>query len=256
MTKAETSPASHRRFQHAIVAGGSIAGLLAARVLADHFERVTVLERDVIGGRAEPRTGVPQGRHVHALLLRGRMIIETLFPDITSDLCDRGAMLLDAGEDIAWHHSGGWRTRPDFSFRILSMSRPLLEGMIAQRVRELPNVTIVEGARIGGLVGDGNGRIAGIRLHGSEENGSETTVRADLVVDALGRGSRMSRWLADLGMPTPRTELLPAQVAYATRLFERPAGSEARAILVTGAPAPRRGRCPSRRSAAPCPRVR
>lgn len=241
MTQAKISPASRRRFQHAIVAGGSIAGLLAARVLADHFERVTVLERDSIGGHAESRTGVPQGRHLHALLLRGRMIVETLFPDITADLCDKGAMLLDAGEDIAWHHGGGWRTRPDFSFRVLSMSRPLLEGMIAQRVRALPNVTILEGARIRGLTSNGTGRITGIRLKGSEDRTPETTIGADLVVDALGRGSRMSRWLADLGLPTPRTELLPAEVAYATRMFERPAGSEARAMLVTGAPAPRSG---------------
>jgi predicted flavoprotein YhiN len=33
---------------HAIVVGASMAGMLAARVLADTFERVTVLERDAL----------------------------------------------------------------------------------------------------------------------------------------------------------------------------------------------------------------
>ena len=32
--------------KHAVVIGGSIAGLAAAGVLARHFERVTLLERD------------------------------------------------------------------------------------------------------------------------------------------------------------------------------------------------------------------
>lgn len=53
---------------HAIVIGGSIAGLVAARVLADHFARVTVIERDRFPEKPEFRKGVPQSRHLHALL--------------------------------------------------------------------------------------------------------------------------------------------------------------------------------------------
>jgi phytoene dehydrogenase-like protein len=38
------TPAPARLGAHAVVIGGSMAGLLAARVLADHFDRVTILE--------------------------------------------------------------------------------------------------------------------------------------------------------------------------------------------------------------------
>jgi 2-polyprenyl-6-methoxyphenol hydroxylase-like FAD-dependent oxidoreductase len=58
---------------HAVVFGAGLAGLLCARVLADRFERVTVVERDRLSGG--PRRGVPQGRHAHALLPRGQEII-------------------------------------------------------------------------------------------------------------------------------------------------------------------------------------
>ena len=66
--------------KHAVVLGGSLAGLLAARVLADHFEHVTLIERDVYTDNCETRRGIPQANHVHGLLVRGRQIIEELFP--------------------------------------------------------------------------------------------------------------------------------------------------------------------------------
>src|SRR5690348_8426357 len=49
----------------AIVIGGSMAGLLVARVLADVFERVTIVERDRFPAGPEPRKGLPQARHIH-----------------------------------------------------------------------------------------------------------------------------------------------------------------------------------------------
>jgi 2-polyprenyl-6-methoxyphenol hydroxylase-like FAD-dependent oxidoreductase len=63
----------HRR-KHAIVVGGSMTGLLAARVFADYFEQVTIVERDRFPAIGEPRRGVPQGRHTHGLLASGRRI--------------------------------------------------------------------------------------------------------------------------------------------------------------------------------------
>jgi phytoene dehydrogenase-like protein len=43
--------------KHAIVLGASMAGLAAARVLADAYQRVTVLERDTLPGAAAHRKG-------------------------------------------------------------------------------------------------------------------------------------------------------------------------------------------------------
>jgi 2-polyprenyl-6-methoxyphenol hydroxylase-like FAD-dependent oxidoreductase len=236
MKTSETSRSSSRRYRHAIVAGGSIAGLLAARVLAAHFERVTLIERDTLAPSPAPRPGVPQGRHLHALLVRGRAIVETLFPGITQDLREAGATLLNAGHQLAWHHAGGWRTRSDMEFGVLCMSRPLLESHIAGRVRALPNVTVLDATRIRGLTSDNDGRITGVRVRGTEDADDETQIAADLVVDALGRGSPMARWAQELGFAVPRTELLPARVAYATCMFHRPPTAAPRAMLVTGAP--------------------
>lgn len=76
------SPQNKNGHQHAIVIGASMAGLLAARVLSDHFERVTVVERDRFPESEQARKGVPQGRHIHILLNKGASILADLFPDL------------------------------------------------------------------------------------------------------------------------------------------------------------------------------
>ena len=72
-----------------------MAGLLAARVLADFYETVTVVERDRLPDDAANRRGVPQGRHVHALLGRGSQVLAELFPGFLDDLVAAGAPVLD-----------------------------------------------------------------------------------------------------------------------------------------------------------------
>ncbi len=93
--------------QHALVIGASIAGLLAARVLSDHFEQVTVIERDQLTDDAQPRKGVPQGRHAHALLARGASILGELFPDLFPALARDGAVALSTS-DIRRYAFGAW----------------------------------------------------------------------------------------------------------------------------------------------------
>src|SRR5919206_1271468 len=151
-----------RPFGHAVVIGASIAGLLAARVLAGHFERVTVIERGRLAGVPRPRKGVPQGSHVHAVLARGRLIMESLLPGLTAELVAAGAAVLNAGQELAWHYAGGWRAGHDSELAFLAASRPLLEARIAARVRALPNVTIRDGARVEGLHSDRLGQVAGV----------------------------------------------------------------------------------------------
>jgi len=81
--------------EHAVVLGASMGGLVAARVLADFYDEVTVVERDVLPQVAANRRGVPQGRHVHALLGRGSAVLDELFPAFTVDLIEAGAPVLD-----------------------------------------------------------------------------------------------------------------------------------------------------------------
>jgi len=84
--------------EHAVVSGASMGGLLAARVLADFYGTVTVVDRDELPEDPVNRRGVPQGRHVHALLARGAQIIDDFFPGILDELAAAGASVLDDGD--------------------------------------------------------------------------------------------------------------------------------------------------------------
>ena len=230
-----------RPLRHAVVLGGSVVGLLAARVLSDQFEHVTLIERDELADRPEPRKGVPQGNHLHALLARGRMIAEALLPGLCDELLAAGAMRINAGRDLAWHQSGGWRVQHDSDLFFLSMSRPLLESTIVKRVRALPNVTILDGVRVIGLRAEGN-CVTGVRLAKPAGCARGSEIEADLVVDAMGRGSSVPQWLMELGFAAPQTELVGARVSYATWTFRRlDHEPNRRAVVVAGKPARRSG---------------
>jgi 2-polyprenyl-6-methoxyphenol hydroxylase-like FAD-dependent oxidoreductase len=226
------------QLRHAVVAGASMAGLLAARVLADHFDRVTLVERDRLPSRPEARKGVPQGRHVHVLLARGLQVLEGLFPSISDELRTAGALAVNSGREIAWHHAGGWRTNYDSDIWLLAMTRPLLETRVAERVRALPNVAIRENERVVG-VSSNQGAVTGVEVRGTRQR---NTVEADLVVDATGRGSAMPTWLEQLGFAAPATDEIPVPLTYSTCQFRR--GNRApdwRALLFTAPGARRTG---------------
>lgn len=197
----------------AVVVGGSMAGLLAARVLAGHFERVLVLERDRLPDGAGHRKGVPQAHHAHAILDRGLQILQRLFPGLTGELealgAPRGVGRMVSGGALLSRHPAV----PEKLF----ISRPALECAVRRRVRAIPNVAIMEGCTVLGLVTTGRG-VTGVRL--TREAGEEV-IPAALVVDAAGRGSRTPTWLASLGFPAPRVEQVEVRMSYATRLYRR-----------------------------------
>ncbi len=84
--------------QHAVVIGASMAGLLAARVLSEHFDQVTIIERDQLSEQVEPRKGVPQGQHAHILLMKGETILRELFPDLYATFAQDGAVPLTSAD--------------------------------------------------------------------------------------------------------------------------------------------------------------
>jgi 2-polyprenyl-6-methoxyphenol hydroxylase-like FAD-dependent oxidoreductase len=86
---------------NAIVIGGSIAGLIAARVLSDYFEQVTILERDELEDRPVIHKSVPQGNHLHGLLHGGQQVLSALYPGFTDDLRSLGANRIMIGRDVA-----------------------------------------------------------------------------------------------------------------------------------------------------------
>ncbi|NOJ55415.1 MULTISPECIES: FAD-dependent oxidoreductase [Myxococcus] len=209
------------RFGRAVVMGGSMAGLLSARALADHFEKVVILERDSLPGMHAARKGAPQGTHVHVMLDAGHRLLERFFPGLLQDLQDQGAALIDSSRDVAWHHFGVWKSRVPQGLPLLVCTRPFLEWHVLRRVLALPNVEFHGGVSVEGLLTDASHqRVTGVRL---KKAGVEEPLEAALVVDATGRGSRAPQWLEALGHARPDEEQVRVDLAYTTRLYEPPA---------------------------------
>jgi 2-polyprenyl-6-methoxyphenol hydroxylase-like FAD-dependent oxidoreductase len=201
--------------KHAIVFGGSMGGLLAARVLSDHFERVSLVERDALPALAEQRRGVPQGRHTHGLLASGRNVLEKLFPGISEALLKAGAVTGDIVRDSRWFFEGACLSRPPSGLNGLLMTRPLLEAAVRERVLAHPKVVRRDELAVEELVVDRkSGRVTGVRASGE-------ALLGDLVVDATGRGSRSPQWLEELGYKKPLEEVVQVGLGYTTRFFRR-----------------------------------
>jgi 2-polyprenyl-6-methoxyphenol hydroxylase-like FAD-dependent oxidoreductase len=203
--------------------GGSIAGLFAARVLADHAREVVVLEPDEITAEAGARAGVPQDQQVHTLLPAGHHWVERWIPGVTEEARERGASLCGPDKTVT-ALNGFPQASYEGGHHMLAIGRPLLEGLIRDRVTALPNVSLVRARATGLRYTDG--AVDGVRLvptgadgHGPHE---EEVLAADFVVDAMGRSSRLAHWLEEDGYDQPRLERLEAPVNYATALFERP----------------------------------
>jgi 2-polyprenyl-6-methoxyphenol hydroxylase-like FAD-dependent oxidoreductase len=209
------------RRQGAVVVGGSMAGLLAARVLSDHFTNVTVFERDRLPESFEPRRSVPQGRHVHGLLARGQAILLELFPGIVEDLVADGAVVGDISLDTRWYQYGGYKARFDSGRRGLLMSRPLMEGHIRKRVLALPNVRLVQECDVLGLTAVDRGHVTGVTVQRRTDGAATEMMPSDLVVDAAGIGTHAARWLEVLGYARAPEQEIRIGVGYTTRLYRR-----------------------------------
>ncbi|MBD1995685.1 FAD-dependent monooxygenase [Leptolyngbya sp. FACHB-541] len=217
---------------HALVIGGSIAGLLAGRALANHFDHVTILERDFYPQQPTPRQGLPQSRFPHTLMLRGQQILEQFFPGLKAELLAQGAIAVDSSQEIAYLNSVGWAARSPSDLTLLACSRDLLDWNVRRRLRSLPNVEFLEGASVTGLLAnEAKTQVAGvsarIRSAFNEEqsvtaSNSETTkdLYADLVVDASGKASHTPQWLSVLGYEPPQETEVNAFVGYTARVYQ------------------------------------
>jgi 2-polyprenyl-6-methoxyphenol hydroxylase-like FAD-dependent oxidoreductase len=200
-------------YRHAVVIGGSMAGLLAARVLSDHCQHVTIVDRDTLQASREARRGVPQGRNTHALLASGHKVLDTLFSGITKELIAAGAVTGDTLGDCRWFIEGALHIRFVSGLTGVSLSRPFLETIVRERVRQLPNVAFREDCAVSGLVSEK------CRVTGVKTNKGEFT--ADLVIDAAGRGTHSPQWLEAIGFPKPEEERVEIGLNYTTRSFRR-----------------------------------
>ena len=213
--------------KQAVVIGGSIAGLMAARVAAEHFEAVTVIERDVLPATPAPRRAVPQGAHAHSLLLAGEQVLSSLYPGFTASLRAAGAVPVRAGRDVlyqlpqgaAYSPGGSMRQPRDLGFDVYSASRELIEHCVRTHTQEIPHVRF-ETAAVTGLSRQRHDRIELRCQHGDHA----CTVAADLVVDASGRGSQSAHWLQATGWPAAERTQLGIDIAYASARYRFQAG--------------------------------
>lgn len=224
---------------HAVVIGASMAGLLAARVLSDHFARVTIVERDALPAEVHPRKGVPQGRHLHVLHTKGEEILNRWFPGLSAELAANGATRLDIPGDLLWFHLGGYNVRFQSGLTTLAMSRPLLESHVCRRVLRLPNLVCRQRHEAVALATGADRRcVSGITVRPVSEEGGTELIRADLVVDAGGRGSRAPAWLESLGYRRPAETIITIGLGYTTRLYGQNTASlpDAKAVFIQPTP--------------------
>ena len=244
---------SHARFatpvlgERAVVLGASMGGLLAARVLADHFETVTVVERDVLPDDPANRRGVPQGRHVHALLPRGAQILDEFFPGILNELVADGAPVWDDGELSKFYlsYSGHEVVRSgkfvdyDKALAMYMSSRPFLECHVRRRLQAIENVAILGGKDVAELTATADRkRVTGVRLV-DRDGGQEQELAADLVMDAMGRAAHTPAFLESLGYGRPVEDHIVMHTTYVSQLLRIPPGT-LKEMLALISPAPGR----------------
>ncbi|MFP3986702.1 FAD-dependent monooxygenase [Streptomyces sp. E11-3] len=211
--------------RHAVVVGGSLAGLLAARVLAEYADRVTVLERDRLAAETGARAGVPQSRHPHVLLEGGQRALDAVLPGFMDELRAAGAPRVGMPSDLVQWQDGRWFRRMQATTHIHTGSRTQLEQLVRQRVFAHPAISVIEGTDVVGLLGDAE-RVRGVLLRerGEGVSGEPRPLEADLVVDASGRGTKAPRWLAALGADVPHEETIETGLAYASRFYRDASG--------------------------------
>lgn len=226
------TPTSTQLGEHAVVIGGSMAGLLTARVLSDYFQRVTIFEADTPPDSAVPRKGVPQGNHIHTLLSGGSAVVRKYFPDIHDDLIAAGA---DYGDPtLKWRTfmGGRWTPRIASGMESYVMSRPLLEATVRKHTLSIPNIKLCVASPVSGYThstrdadgagstgNDKNTIVTGVTL---EANGE--TIEADFVVDVSGRNSKASKWIEKMGFTPPPRSNIGIDVGYTTFEVVEPPG--------------------------------
>lgn len=219
----------------AVVVGGSVAGMLAARVLADRYASVVVLERDHLPDKPEVRTGVPQATQPHGLLEGGRATIEDLLAGYSEALLEAGGTEVAIGADVEFYDDGVQLASAGTDRSMFCASRPLFELVVRRRLERLDAVELRAECAVLEYLHDADSEaVTGVRVR--DGSGETAAIEADLVVDATGRTSRTAAWLGEHGYPEPRLDEVHIDVRYGTVELERPAGNRRTVFLPASYP--------------------
>ncbi len=223
--------------KNAVVLGASMGGLLAARVLADFYETVTLVERDELPFDPAQRRGVPQGRHAHGFLSSGSEVLGELFPGLLVDLAAAGANLVDGDLSLVSLRFGGHELTRSGTFAEPLTSylatRPFLETHVRRRLWGMGNVTILDGHDVVEMIAADPSRVSGARVF-NRATREERVLDADLVVDATGRAARTPAFLEDLGYGRPEEDRIAVQLSYSSWLLRIPSGTINEKLILVG----------------------
>ena len=207
--------------RRAVVIGASIAGLLAARVLADRYDEVILLDRGDLPDANQHRKATPQSHHAHALLARGLMALEELFPGITDECVAQGGVRADMHSGVAFYAGGQRFAQHASGIDCIAVGRVVIEGAVRRRVLALARVRACPFVEVRGLLASGDStRVAGVEVR-PIPTGAALKVCAALVVDAGGRSSRLPQWLNSLGYASAMEERVRVDVCYSTAYLKR-----------------------------------
>ncbi|WP_144649488.1 FAD-dependent oxidoreductase [Bacillus cereus] len=206
-------------FNKAIVIGGSIAGKLAAKALSTTFQEVIIIEAGEKWDGKASRKRVPQSNHPHVLLKGGEQAIEELFPTITNELIEAGSVVNNFTRDLKWHQFGLWKQPFTGEVHMIQQSRFLLEWHIQKRIDQVSNITIKYETLIEGLLIDENrNKVYGVKAK-CFKTGTQKEIKADIVVDASGFGSKSIAWLREYNIEVLE-EKVHIDLFYVTRMFK------------------------------------
>lgn len=211
--------------QRAVVIGGGIAGLLAARILSKYYDKVIIIEKNTYPKQIGPRNGTPQSNHTHVLLVKGKKILLELFPNIEEKLKLKGAHTLDLLNDVRYYIGTGNSLNFKSGITTIACTRQLLDYEIRNEILEnFANVIIREKTMAKGLVIEKSVEkelsiCNGINAICLNTN-SEEIISADLVVDTSGRGSKTAQWLEELGYGKPSETLVRSFIGYSTYRYK------------------------------------
>lgn len=228
------------RDKTALVIGGSIAGILAARVLSEHYNQVVIVERDILPNEPMNRMGTPQAFHPHRMLPRGNRILERLFPGITDDLLTHGAFALQANKPGMYVISTPYGVVDyPLSERGAGVSRALFEWVLRRRLQAIPNIRFLTGQEATGLLFNADrSRVQGVQLRERGKLNRQQTLTADLIIEASGRSSQLAQWLQAAGYTIAQPERIEGKLGYTTGYYRLPRRSAAitGGILISAQP--------------------